>query len=304
MSEIQYFEDSWSIETIALMMKKMNLSSDSIIYDPFSGCGTTAYTANYLGFESISSDKSHLACLFTYNHLNIPTRSEFIRTADVFNNYPIETIFECFTLGELSKINPGSKNFLLCYVICAALLKINWHKNSKFDRKRFLDASKKILEQSKNRELYSSKNKFNNIVYISPFTVNGAISRLKNFKGRLAIITSPPFYFSNRNPKKIELDKIILKNNLFKLTGEQKVLNNEYEDGHKLSKENYLNFLKMLVYFAEYMKCSSIAIDVSLRRKEFKESLEKMLNAFCFDLNYFEDRSLKGENSLIMIGRR
>lgn len=304
MSKIEYFEDSWSIETVTLLIKKMNLSSDNIVYDPFAGCGTTAYTANYLGFETISSDKSPLACLFTYNHLNIPDHSEFIRTANVFNDYLIETIFDCFTIGELSKINPGSKNFLLCYVVCAALLKINWHRNSKFDRKRFLAASKKILEQSKKRELYCSKNKFINKIYISPFTVNGAISRLKNFKGRLAIITSPPFYFSNRNPKKKELDEIILKNNLFKFADEGKLSNEKYEEGDKLSKENYSNFLKMLVYFAEYMKCSSIAIDVSLRRKEFKESLEKMLIAFCFDLNYFEDRSLKGENSIIMIGRR
>ena len=120
--------NSWTVADATQAIEHSGLTNDSIIIDPFGGCGTTAFAANLLGISAITSDNDPIATLLALtNQTNFS--KIYLETKECIENFELKEVL-------CKSIESESDLALKSYVVNELLNSHSWQGET-LDTTRF-----------------------------------------------------------------------------------------------------------------------------------------------------------------------
>ena len=186
--------NSWTVADATQAIEHSGLTNDSIIIDPFGGCGTTAFAANLLGISAITSDNDPIATLFALtNQTNFS--KIYLETKECIENFELKEVL-------CKSIESESDLALKSYVVNELLNSHSWQGET-LDTTRF-PSSCMTLD-------FHHHISFDYSVLLTNIAAlpNILPTIIKEKYSKTGIVSSPPFYGSNSNPKQIVIAELI-----------------------------------------------------------------------------------------------
>lgn len=198
------FEDRWPPSVVEELLLELGISRDDSVYDPFVGGGTTAVVAAGQGNSTISCDVSPLATLITRHKLKPPELFALASLADDIQSRRLtfRTLIE-------ESVKPGRGHDLdLCrFVFATAVLRTGWHLGTAWEDELVVGEATRLCDEMAEDISLRENTSTNHQVACADFR---SLERLiQPHEGQIAMITSPPFYGSDVNPRVRRLESIL-----------------------------------------------------------------------------------------------
>lgn len=173
------YRASFKPELPEFFIKRYLSHKSQVVFDPFSGRGTTVLQANLMGYKAIHNDLSPVSYFIVKARQNIPSKEDFIKrlneisfhkkqytlTQEEKNRfYPFfhpDTFNEILNLREEFFKYPDDK--ILIYIIYIALSRLHGHSDGFFSNYSFPQFSILPESQKKNNEKRNIKSEYKDI---------------------------------------------------------------------------------------------------------------------------------------------
>lgn len=196
-------EDRWPLSAVNALLDEFHATCTDIVYDPFVGCGTTALAAAIRSCSTFSSDLNPVSALIT-RHKVLPPSPRAVR----FHLNLIETVgvrallTSVFPRPKLARLDVS----LLQFVLATAILRTDWHLGRPWDELRVLSEVRllcsEICEDVPFARTWTAAHRVSSVDFRQ-----STLSPKKNH--RTLLVTSPPFFRSDRNPKVVQLTELL-----------------------------------------------------------------------------------------------
>jgi hypothetical protein len=262
------FEDRWPPSVVEELSSELRISRDDTVYDPFAGCGTTAVVASGHGSATISCDVSPLATLITRYKLKPPKLSALASLADDIQSRRLT--FRTLIEGS---VKPGSGHDLdLCrFVFATAVLRTGWHLGAAWEDELVVGEAMRLFDEMAEDISLRENTSTNHQVACADFRSIEHI--IQPQEGQIVMITSPPFYGSDVNPRVRRLESILdlawppecgsqgsMLCNSEPCSESNRMVGRNASD---IAVYSYHSFLTQIAAHAVSINCSCIAIEMS-----------------------------------------
>ena len=203
------FEDSWSPAAVEYLLDTAGIDSSYTVYDPFVGCGTTPVVCAGRGLNTISCDVSILATETTRVKLSPPSEKELNDLKTVIGASGPEKLLRSFVDRILPETFPDISLKLVQFVLAAALLRVGWHEGEPL---RMDDVGAEIaalINEMREDAVVLHTPQHHHRVYCQDFFAFEPLEINGSARGKLVMVSSPPFFGSNLNPAKQRLVNLL-----------------------------------------------------------------------------------------------
>ena len=189
------FKGKFYPRVVRTLINTFRLKEDSLLLDPFNGCGTTTHEASLMGVKSVGIDITPMGTMLAEvkNGLLFTKERELSFSAD-----DLKDVLESIERRDWSCPNDAIYNLMLIvYFDTVDALA----RTSRYDRKGkvglFIEKFNYIKDCHKKLKVLKDKYE---LKLVPAKIIQGDALELKNMKGMKecfdAVITSPPYYFS------------------------------------------------------------------------------------------------------------
>jgi hypothetical protein len=268
---------------------------------------------------TVSADRSNLAVLTTRIKLEHPSLEELDSVKEIFQEIDLKSLLVCFAGNTLSHHTSESTLHILQFVLAAAVLRIEWDGGTDLQ----LDCVEKeigklIIEMRTDIEADRLRDPKHS-VSCREFLV-ADLNQLLPFAGRLAMISSPPFFGSNTNPIIQRISDLLGKPAVMEtkarrplnwLVPEARPILDSVSAGRELydAVADYLFFLDCIVSHASAIECRAVGVEMGPKRVgdvllPFDVFLAQRLRANGYEIGVFETIELEPELSTVVCAQR
>ena len=193
------FDDQWPLTVVEQLLDRFQVTSADVVYDPFVGCGTTALAAATRECDTISRDANPIAALVTHFKLNPPLPEEIAPLVESISPNWIREAFRDFSCGVQPQVSDGHLN-LLRFLLAVAVLRTRWHLGSAWVEEEIASELRLLVAEISHDTKILPPSKAVHRIDCADFLNLGAELPISANR-RAVLITSPPFYGSDRNPR-------------------------------------------------------------------------------------------------------
>lgn len=196
------FPDSWSVADVAELLAELDVRPGSLVCDPFVGCGTTAVVCAARAIPTACADISPLAALATRTKLRPPSPARIAILEERLLGDDPDTLLRAFASPPAAD-EPAAAD--ACFVIAAALWRSQPAQAAPFDLARFHAELSLLLQEMSQDVARTPLAAGDHLALCSDFR-RLSPARVNPGGGPVHVISSPPFFGSNRNPWQARLD--------------------------------------------------------------------------------------------------
>ena len=299
------------------MLDHFHVTCEDVVYDPFVGCGTTAIAAAARECDTISCDANPIAVLVTHFKLNPPSPEDLTAMVDSIGPNGLQEAFRAFSCGVRPQVCDGHLS-LLRFLLAVAVLRTRWHLGSTWDDERIASELRLLVAEIAGDTRTPLPRKAVHQINCGDFRDCGVELPLAGSR-RVVIITSPPFFGSDRNPRVQRLAALL---------GLTWPAPTERHTGTDLSEKAdrflrslhltaatsreaaiHLHFLTEIVHHVTSTGCSDTAIEMSgatvgRQRVPFDEYLAACLTARGYEVCLMPPPAGRKESERLVCGHR
>jgi hypothetical protein len=196
-------EDRWPLSAVNDLLDEFHATCSDIVYDPFVGCGTTAVAAAIRSCSTFSSDLNPVSALITRYKVCPPSPRAVWSHLNLIETVGVRSILESVVLPP-QFTDPNVS--LLQFVLATAILRTDWHLGRPWDELRVLSEVQllcsEICEDVPFARTWTAAHRVSSVDFR-----HSTLSPSENH--RILLVTSPPFFRSDRNPKVVQLTELL-----------------------------------------------------------------------------------------------
>lgn len=312
------FVDSWPPASVEYLLGCLEIESD-VVYDPFVGSGTTPVVCAQRGLMTVSADRNNLAVLTTRIKLEQPSLAELDSVEEFVQDVGPKSLLECFAGGTLSRHASTSTLPVLQFVLAAAVLRIEWDGGTELQ----LDCvdqeiGKLIIEMRTDIEADLLRESTHSVSCCEFSTAD--LNHFLPFAGRLAMISSPPFFGSNTNPTIQRISDLLSQPPVME-TKARRPLNWRVPEARPIldslsagseildAVADYLFFLDCIVSHASAIGCRVVGVEMGPKSVgdvvlPFDVFVAQRLRANGYEIGVFETIEIEPEVSTVVCAQR
>ena len=313
------FVDSWPPSSVEYLLDCIRIESSEVVYDPFVGSGTTPAVCANRGLMTVSADRSNLAVLTTRIKLEHPSVEEVDSVKDIVKDIGPKVLLQYFAGNTLSHHTSASTLHILQFVLAAAVLRIGWDGGTDLELDRVeKEIGKLTLEMRTDIEARLVKQPAHSVSCCEFLAAD--LNHLLPFAGRLAMISSPPFFGSNTNPT-IQRIADLLGEPAVRQTEvrrsptwevpEARPILDSVSAGSELYDDvaDYLYFLDCIVSHASAIGCRAVGVEMGPKSVgdvllPFDAFVAQRLRANGYEIGVFKTVELEPEVSTVVCAQR
>lgn len=267
---------------------------------------------------TVSADRSNLAVLTTQIKLKPPSLEKLDSIKEIVQNVDLKPLLESFAKNTLLDHTSASTLHILQFILAAAVLRIEWDGGTELQ----LDCVEKevgklMIEMRTDIEAKLLRESTHSISCREFLAAD--LNQLLPFAGRLAMISSPPFFGSNTNPLTQRISDLMGKPAV--KTKARRPLNWQVPEARPILDSvsarselydvvaDYLFFLDCIVSHASAIECRAVGVEMGPKKVgdvllPFDVFLAQRLRANGYEIGVFETIEVEPELSTVICAQR